>query len=77
MTAERSRQHELVFRSLPFYANGTLNPQETGQLEAHLAGCLSCQAELVRWRWHDARVEAASLPFRSRIPVGWPSEALK
>jgi len=69
MTAERSRQHELVFRSLPFYANGTLNPQETGQLEAHLAGCLSFQAELVRWR--DLAAAARSGPEWSPSPADW------
>lgn len=42
--------HELVFESLPFYANGTLNPQEMARAKTHLEGCYSCRTELLRWR---------------------------
>ena len=50
MSAERDRQHELLFELLPFHANGTLNRQEAERVETHLEGCASCRTELARWR---------------------------
>jgi anti-sigma factor RsiW len=69
MSAERDRQHELVFESLPFYANGTLNRQETARVETHLEGCLSCRTELARWR--DVAAAARSGPGWSPSSADW------
>jgi anti-sigma factor RsiW len=69
MSGERDRQHELVFESLPFYANGTLNPQESLRVETHLAGCLSCRAELLRWR--DVAAATRSGPGWSPSSADW------
>jgi anti-sigma factor RsiW len=58
---ERDRDtHQIVFEALPFYANGTLNAQESGQVKTHLEGCASCRTELVRWR--DVAAVAKSGP---------------
>ena len=69
MSAGRDRQHELVFESLPFYANGTLNPQETARVETHLEGCLSCRTELARWR--DVAAATRSGPGWSPSSADW------
>jgi anti-sigma factor RsiW len=54
----RDDQHQLVFEALPFYANGTLNAQESGRAETHLEGCASCRAELARCRDVSAAVKS-------------------
>jgi len=71
MSAERDRQHELVFESLPFYANGTLNPQETNRVEAHLEACVSCRTELARWR--DVAAATRAGPEWSPSPADFAS----
>lgn len=38
--------HEKAQMALPWYANGTLEPDENAALEAHLAECEECRADL-------------------------------
>jgi hypothetical protein len=38
--------HERTQGLLPWYANGTLDPEEMALVEAHLAECAECRAEL-------------------------------
>jgi anti-sigma factor RsiW len=54
----RDDQHQLVFEALPFYANGTLNAQESGRVETHLEDCASCRTELARCREVSGAVKA-------------------
>lgn len=42
--------HEAATLLLPWYANGTLSPEETRQVEAHLGQCPHCLAELEQYR---------------------------
>lgn len=42
--------HEAATLLLPWYANGTLSPEETRQVEAHLDQCPHCRAELEQYR---------------------------
>src|SRR3954468_3916985 len=39
--------HDDVWHALPFFANGTLRDQALADVEAHLAVCPECRAELV------------------------------
>src|SRR5438874_11807485 len=65
----RDDQHQLVFEALPFYANGTLNAQENGGVEAHLESCASCRTELARCR--DVAAAVKSAPGWSPSPADW------
>lgn len=38
--------HDTIWESLPEYALGVLDPDENAAVEAHLAGCADCRAEL-------------------------------
>jgi anti-sigma factor RsiW len=40
--------HREVWELLPWYANGTLGPEEANKVEYHLAHCTPCQNELTR-----------------------------
>lgn len=42
--------HEAATLLLPWYANGTLSPEETWQVEEHLGQCPHCRAELEQYR---------------------------
>ncbi len=42
--------HEAATLLLPWYANGTLSPEETRQVEEHLGQCPHCRAELEQYR---------------------------
>lgn len=42
----RGDPHDQAQRLLPWYANGTLDPDEAASVEAHLADCAECQADL-------------------------------
>jgi len=42
--------HEAATLLLPWYANGTLSPEETRQVEVHLDQCPHCRAELEQYR---------------------------
>jgi anti-sigma factor RsiW len=42
--------HEKAQLLLPWYVNGTLEPEETAMVEAHLAGCGECRQELAAER---------------------------
>ncbi|MFH0340562.1 MAG: anti-sigma factor family protein [Chromatiales bacterium] len=47
-SASANDPHRHIIEILPWYANGSLDPREAMEVEAHLAGCPSCQREL-RW----------------------------
>jgi anti-sigma factor RsiW len=72
--------HEKAQMLLPWYANGTLEPGESTVLEAHLAECDQCRAELAadrRLRELYAATSAPGQPVRPvRIPpatgASWP-----
>lgn len=59
--------HQLTQALLPWYANGTLDPDETAAVEAHLEGCAECRAELDSERALGALV--ATVP--SDVERGW------
>ncbi len=42
--------HEEATLLLPWYANGTLSPEEMRQVEKHLGQCPTCRAELAQYR---------------------------
>jgi anti-sigma factor RsiW len=59
--------HWALQRLLPWYVNGTLGADERAKVEAHLAGCSDCQAELTFERLLHAQV--AGLPLQAQ--EGW------
>jgi hypothetical protein len=59
--------HERTQALLPWYVNGTLEPEEHGAVEAHLAECAECRAELEAERVLAA--EAARVPMDAES--GW------
>jgi len=50
--------HEDIQRLLPWYVTGRLEPPEHARVEAHLAGCPQCQAEVLAERRLKAEVTA-------------------
>jgi anti-sigma factor RsiW len=42
----RGSPHERAQQLLPWYVNGTLDPDEKAMVEAHLADCADCRADL-------------------------------
>lgn len=54
--------HEETALLLPWYANGTLSPEETRRVEQHLDHCPACRAELEQYRVLEARVQEQSGP---------------
>ncbi len=56
-------RHEETERLLPWYITGQLDPVDRAQVEAHLADCVDCQAELVAER--ELRAQVAALPLDS------------
>lgn len=65
----RDDQHQVSFEALPFYANGTLNAQESGRVQTHLEGCASCRTELARFR--DIAATVRSGPEWSPSSADW------
>jgi anti-sigma factor RsiW len=59
--------HEAIQALLPWYVTGRLEPADQAEVEAHLAGCAECQAELKAERRLSA--EVAALPID--IEQGW------
>ena len=43
-------QHVQTSELLPWFVNGTLDPEEHARVERHLADCISCKQELARLR---------------------------
>jgi anti-sigma factor RsiW len=63
--------HEQAQLLLPWHASGTLGPDETALLEAHLAECAECRRDLAaerRLRDLYAAMPVASEPERFTIP---------
>ena len=54
----RKNPHEEVQELLPWLVNGTLSQDEVEQVEAHLAECAECRAELVAERQLAAAIES-------------------
>ena len=65
--------HLQVLQILPWYATGQLDAAEQAEVQAHLAGCAECQAEVRFQRRLDAEIEA--LPIG--IDQGWDSMKLR
>jgi anti-sigma factor RsiW len=59
--------HQETQHLLPWYANGTLDADEAATVEAHLAGCAECRADLATER--ALGVEVASMPID--VEQGW------
>lgn len=59
--------HQEAQHLLPWYANGTLDDAEAATVEAHLAGCAECRADLATER--ALSVEVASMPID--VEQGW------
>ena len=55
----RGDPHEEAQRLMPWYANGALDPEEWRVVDAHLAGCAECQADLEME--HTLRAEVSTI----------------
>lgn len=64
--------HEKAQMLLPWYANGTLEPGESAVLEAHLAECDECRAELAADRALRELYAATSAPGQPMRPARMP-----
>jgi hypothetical protein len=51
--------HAVLNDLLPVYVTGNLDPAQRQQVEAHLADCAACQADLALWQSVSAEVVAA------------------
>lgn len=47
--------HDVVIELLPWYVNGTLNPDEQVRVDRHLGTCAECRQELLLYRQLDGR----------------------
>lgn len=66
-------QHRRYLRSLSAYVDGELSPSESGQLEAHLAGCGECRVQLERLeRLQGLLRQGLQDPIAEATPVLWP-----
>ncbi|MBV8369078.1 MAG: DUF4349 domain-containing protein [Candidatus Eremiobacteraeota bacterium] len=65
-----TNKHEIA-ELLPFYANGTLEPDERARVEAELASCTDCAAEL-----RDLEALGASLQARAAAAPPVPERVL-
>jgi anti-sigma factor RsiW len=65
--ALRPSEHDRVQQLLPWYVNGTLAPDEIEQVDAHLAACDECRAELAVER--KLARDVATLPLD--VDSGW------
>jgi hypothetical protein len=50
MNENRTNGSDLFTEEIPAYALGALDAEEAARLEAHLAGCATCQAELAEFQ---------------------------
>jgi anti-sigma factor RsiW len=62
--------HQECWELLPWHANGTLEPEEAGRVDEHLAACAICREEL-----RACRELAASLPGAEADPEPEPGLA--
>ncbi len=69
----RPSEHDVVRLLLPWRVNGTLSPDETARVEAHLAECDNCRHDLAGER--ELAREVASLPLA--VDEGWQAMALR
>jgi anti-sigma factor RsiW len=60
--------HAGVRHLLPWYANGTLNPDEHARLEAHLVACVECKRDAME-------CQSVSAAAKSRSPEAWEPSA--
>ncbi len=67
MTPMTPDPHQTVQELLPWYVNGTLEPQEAALVEGHLQTCEACRAELQTDRAMGALAASAS----SDVERGW------
>jgi len=65
-------EHQAVQLLLPWHGNGMLSDAELAQVEAHLASCARCRADLA-WqaRLRGARPEQATLAQAPAVDRGW------
>ena len=71
--AFRPSEHDAVQQLLPWHVNGTLAAGEAARVEAHLAGCDECRADLACER--ELAREVALLPLA--VDEGWQAMALR
>jgi Putative zinc-finger len=57
----RGDSHRQTQALLPWYSNGTLDPDEVALVEAHLAQCSECQADLVSSRELGQQISRLSM----------------
>jgi anti-sigma factor RsiW len=69
----RPSEHDVVQQLLPWHVNGTLTPDESAQVEAHLAECRDCREDLAQER--ALAREVALLPLE--VDEGWQAMALR
>ncbi|MGZ8190839.1 MAG: zf-HC2 domain-containing protein [Methylococcaceae bacterium] len=50
MTGSNNAEHDFVLELLPWYANGTLSPDEKAQVDQHLPSCPDCRQQLTQYR---------------------------
>lgn len=60
--------HERASDLMPWFANGSIRPQDAAWLSAHLANCGHCRRELaIEQRVRDAVVHAPALEFAPQV----------
>jgi len=64
-----SDEHGAVQAVLPWYANGTLDPAERAEVEAHLTDCARCRADL-EFQRHLRATPAPEAPA-GEVDRGW------
>lgn len=79
MQGDAHRQTQAL---LPWYGNGTLDPDEVALVEAHLAQCSECQADLVASRELGRQISRLSMSadygwdeLRERIAAARPRQS--
>ncbi len=67
-TTDNNKLHEDINLILPWYLNGTLQPDELAKVESHISLCSDCKTELERLKLVQSSViqsdEALSIPLK-------------
>ncbi|MDZ7644333.1 MAG: zf-HC2 domain-containing protein [Woeseiaceae bacterium] len=74
ITVDDNRQHDGIREILPWYVNGTLTPEEHGDVERHLENCNECRQDIrVLQQMRTAVLHADATPI---VPAPSPGKLL-